>query len=236
MRAMSVAGLFRPHRRWRRRVDASVDAELVAPDVRRVAVPLGGCDACRAQVDAARAVRQLLADAPVEPAPRSFRVTPAMLQAQGRAAERAGAAGPGMYAFMRASQALAGVAVLAFAFLVVVDLSGSTAGDDDDDGGFAGAAIENAGQMSAPGDDTGAAPAAATDAAPEGPPAPKDREQPDADDGTETTLALRDTTPLADEGGGRDGLRIAQLVAAGLAVLAIAGYVVARRTTREERG
>ncbi|GAB4337733.1 MAG: hypothetical protein Kow0010_25940 [Dehalococcoidia bacterium] len=230
---MSFAGLFRPHRRWRGMVDAYADGELDADDVRRFEAHLGGCHACRAQVDAARAIRSFLADAPVESAPRSFRVTPAMLQAEGRAPAHAAGGARGAFAFMRASQALAGVAVLAFAFLVVVDLSGSTTGDDDD--GNAGAAMQTADRMSAPDDAMGASPAAETEAVPEGTAPPEDIKGPSADDGSEATLALRDTGPPADEDGGRSSLRIAQLVAAALAVLAIAGYAVARRTTREQR-
>lgn len=223
---MRFAALFRPHRRWRHMVDAYADGALDAADVRRFEAHIGTCDACRADVEAVRAIRRFMAEAPAEPAPRSFRISPSMLAAPRPEPARAPRTGVSAGAFMRASQALAGVAVLAFAFLVVVDLSGATTRDDDD--GFAGAAIESADRMAGGDDDGAVAPMAATEPVPAPTPAPAEQ-GPNGGDAKDTALALTDSGPAAEEGDGTTALRIAQVAAAVLAVVAIGGYVVARR-------
>lgn len=226
---MSLFGLFRPHRRWRALAEAYADGELPRADTQRVEAHLSGCDACRAQVESARAVRRLLAAAPLEPAPRSFRLTPAMVAPEAQAPRRT--SGARAVTLMRASQALAGVAVLAFAFFVVVDLSGST-GDTSDDDAFIGAAADTAERMAAPEDGAEETPAAANGGAP----APMDVDAQDAPAGGETVLALRDAGSPPESDGGPGALRIAQLAAAVLALAGLAGYLAARRVGKEERG
>ncbi len=113
---------FNRHARWERDIDAYVDAELPEPQRALFASHLAGCDICGELVAEASALKRMLSEELTEqPVPRSFRLTPAML------ADAAPVVQPAPTPWWpRAAQAVGGLAVAAFAFLLVVDLSATS--------------------------------------------------------------------------------------------------------------
>ncbi len=67
------------HDRWRERASAFADGELGARDRERFAAHLGRCAECAAFVDDLRLLKAAVASLPTAEAPRSFRLTPAMV-------------------------------------------------------------------------------------------------------------------------------------------------------------
>ncbi len=119
---------FNGQDRWQRDIDAYVDGELAADDLARFESHIMDCAACTALVGEASALKRMVSSELAQhPAPRSFRLTPAML------AESKPVDAPAQMPWWpKAAQAVGGVALAAFAVLVVVDLSGPTSSGDFD--------------------------------------------------------------------------------------------------------
>jgi anti-sigma factor RsiW len=122
--------LYRPHSRYLEMADAFADGELSKREHSRFEGHLATCEACGTAVETARETKRLLAALPEVDAPRSFRLTPAMV---GEAAPRRPLPVPSRVPVLvlRASQATAGLAAAALAVVVSVNLSSSTGNDDD---------------------------------------------------------------------------------------------------------
>jgi hypothetical protein len=121
---MRMIGPWRRHTRWHEKVDAYVDGALEPRELHRFEAHLAGCTRCTETVGGHRALKQMAAALPQVPAPRSFRITPAMLAERQPAPTRAPTLA-GRLAF-----ATAGLALVALGGLVAADLS-----RDSDDAG-----------------------------------------------------------------------------------------------------
>jgi len=111
---------FTGHRRWSELAAAYADGELSPGERARYEAHLASCDACAGAVVDQRALKRMLAAGlPAATLPRSFAISEAMLAGRGMAV---GPARPPRIA-MRVAQAMAAVAVLAFAGLVAYDLA-----------------------------------------------------------------------------------------------------------------
>ena len=117
--------LFDKHRKFRNKLSAYIDGELSGDAVRSLDVHLESCDSCRLELDEMRATVDALKSIPQVEAPRSFRLTPAMV------AERRPAASwspsPSLMNGMRT--ATAGL-TMALVIVFVADLGGSGQGSD----------------------------------------------------------------------------------------------------------
>lgn len=112
--------LFDRHRKFRNKLSAYIDGELSNDAVRSLDAHLESCDTCRLELDEMRATVDALRSIPEVEAPRSFRLTPAMV------AERRPVPSwnpsPGLMNGMR--MATAGL-TMAFAVVLFADLGGS---------------------------------------------------------------------------------------------------------------
>ncbi|HKS90310.1 MAG TPA: zf-HC2 domain-containing protein, partial [Tepidiformaceae bacterium] len=97
--------------------DAYIDGELAPSEIARFEAHLAGCTRCEAAVDAARSTKTLLASAPVLHAPRSFVLTPQMVTGGER--QRMGRP-----VALRLAQTATAVAVIAFATILTIDVTG----------------------------------------------------------------------------------------------------------------
>jgi hypothetical protein len=148
---------LRPHARWHEQLDAYIDGELPASAVPAFEAHSAGCAGCRARLETTMSLKAELANIPQVPAPRSFRLTTAMVGAPARPV----AAGTSWGAF-RVAQFATGFAVMALVAVVVIDLSSSS---NDDSGGAASAARDEAPASAALQSADAAAPAGGTPAA-----------------------------------------------------------------------
>ena len=117
---MAFGWLLKPHSRWQSQASAYIDDELGGKARRRFEAHLGGCTACQDQVQALRQAKHFVAALPEVPAPRSFRLTPAML---GEPARAPVVASPS-WAF-RGAAVVAGLAAVAFVTVLAIDGSQS---------------------------------------------------------------------------------------------------------------
>ena len=115
---MPLASLFRRHARIRELLDAFVDGELRPSDAARVEAHLPSCAACREAIAATRALKASLAALPEAPAPRTFRLTPAM--AARPSPKHSSPAFPG---FIVAARIAAAASVAAFAVVGTLSLT-----------------------------------------------------------------------------------------------------------------
>ncbi|MBI5947918.1 MAG: zf-HC2 domain-containing protein [Chloroflexi bacterium] len=122
---------FSGHGRWRERASAFADGELRPRDRERFAAHLGRCADCAALVDDLRLLKAAVGSLPATEAPRSFRLTPAMLAQPVAAAPALGERRPVVVA-RRVSQFASATAVVALAVvgLSAVDLGNGSGGDD----------------------------------------------------------------------------------------------------------
>lgn len=109
---------LRPHSRWREQVDAYLDEELPGAARARFGGHLAACIDCTAELEARRSLKQLLSAVPEMPAPRSFRLTPAMAAAPAKAP-----AAPRLA--LRAAQFGAAAASIALVTVLFIDVGGS---------------------------------------------------------------------------------------------------------------
>ena len=113
------------HARFRNRLSPYVDGALSSSEIATLEAHLGTCEACRAELDELRATVAATRELPQVDAPRSFALTPQMLEGRGPAA--AGTSAPPLALGMRLASA--GVAVF-LAVAVIGDLSGVGGGSD----------------------------------------------------------------------------------------------------------
>jgi hypothetical protein len=124
---MNTLRFFRTHRWWQAQCDAFSDGELRPAHALRFESHLGACAECQRAVAGALALKAAFKSLPEREAPRSFRLTPAMV-AVSRLSPAPTPHHPGPT--MRVMQFGAGLAAAALAVVVVVDLVPA-----DDDGG-----------------------------------------------------------------------------------------------------
>lgn len=127
---------FGRHKQWRSDVDAFVDGELTGERVSRFEAHLSGCAGCMALVAERGETKRMTMALPDVRALRSFRLTPGMLVEPTVVRESRGTP-----VLARFAQVTVSIAVVAFAAVVVADLSSggdvndatlqSTTGDDD---------------------------------------------------------------------------------------------------------
>ena len=114
--------LFQRHARWESNVDAYVDVELSAQERSKFERHTRTCPSCSARVREASALRRMLKEElTIHPVPRSFRITSAMLAESPAQVLPA----PALW-WPRLAQGVGGLAVAAFALLLVVDLNGAS--------------------------------------------------------------------------------------------------------------
>lgn len=121
--------LYRPHSRTIEMADAFADGELSGREHVRFERHLAACVACAAAVEAARETKRLLAALPEYDAPRSFRLTPAMVREQ-RSLPKSPARSRVPALVFRASQATAGFAAAALAVVIIMNFPSSEGADD----------------------------------------------------------------------------------------------------------
>lgn len=124
---MRLAFLHR-HEKFRRQVDAYLDSELPAAGVARFESHLAGCFSCAAAVQEGRELKVLFAALQPVEAPRSFRLTPAMVAAAAPARPQP-ARQPAMA--LRFAQVTAGVAIMALATVAAIDFAGGNSDSDE---------------------------------------------------------------------------------------------------------
>lgn len=163
---MRAPRFLRAHSRWRELLDGYVDGELAVGDARSLETHLEACRECRAGVAQTRATKVLLSELPQVPAPRSFRLTPAMVSAPARPAPAKPAT-----ATLRAAQFATGLAVVALVAVAMVDLGRSSGGGSSNSA--ASTSREAAVDQAAPlGESAGAASAATAPGLPAATPTP----------------------------------------------------------------
>jgi hypothetical protein len=141
---MSFLDLGR-HRRWSAMATAYGDGSLEESERPRFERHLGGCSRCATQISDERALRTALRSLPDLAAPRSFRLTPAMLVA----AEPASRPSRALAWANTGAKLTAGIAAAALAVVMVVDFGPTLSGSDDDDSEAASGAAESTIAMSA---------------------------------------------------------------------------------------
>lgn len=109
------------NRRWRRQLDAYVDRRMTPIERELFAERLEESEELRATLEQTIALKRDLRNMPVHEAPRSFAITPEMLEARPQETPRAPRAA---VVTMRSAQALAIAAVSAFAITVGLHVSG----------------------------------------------------------------------------------------------------------------
>ena len=115
------------HSRFTAQADAFAGGVLHGRDLERFEAHLGACDACRSAVANARELKSAIHTLPLARAPRSFRVTSAMLDVK----HDRRPAGSGTPLYLGLARATAGLAVAAFAtaFVFFSMDSSDSAGD-----------------------------------------------------------------------------------------------------------
>jgi hypothetical protein len=112
------------HQPDRDALSAYLDGQLESNRAAALGAHIASCDACRAELDAIRGLRDALRAIPAAEAPRSFRLHPSQAGVQKRALP----APPPM--LMRAMPALTAAALVVFAITGWISLSGDTDGGD----------------------------------------------------------------------------------------------------------
>lgn len=229
-------GIFRRHPVREDALSAYIDGALRGDALSRVESHLETCERCRAAVEELRVVRGALRELPRDPAPRSFALRRADIEAP-RPAMPSG--------LLRASPmlgAVATIALLAFVSLVGLDVAADPSGGDDRaSGAFSpslGAPVEErAADGAVPPDerddgtqDVGGEPQAETTATDSALSAT-------GEDSPTSEPVLPATGPevdaASDEGGdGRTGLRAAEAATAAVAIVAGGTFAVAWRRRR----
>src|SRR5690606_23736875 len=91
---MARIPFFRTHERYREMADAYLDGELRPGDLAKFEAHSAGCAECAAMLETGRVLKQSLATVPTVEAPRSFRLTPAMIEAKAPARPKAAPTSP----------------------------------------------------------------------------------------------------------------------------------------------
>ncbi|HXF50385.1 MAG TPA: zf-HC2 domain-containing protein [Dehalococcoidia bacterium] len=205
------------------REDALLDyAEGASPDAARIEAHLATCERCRDSVAAMREMRRALRSLGEVEAPRSFRLTPAMVERTPRRA-------PGRT--YPVAQLAGALAVVLFAGLVAFDVATSR-GPSREMGGAPEAASDTARTFAE----------AVTPEAPMAAAAGEPTASPPAEGGA--ALAPQESAPKPapapagepDEGGGRLPLRVAEGVVGAATVSILVWLVLSRRARSAARG
>jgi anti-sigma factor RsiW len=125
---MARLPFLRRHVRWFDDANAYIDGELRASVEAPFEAHLLGCARCRARVDELRQVRLLVASLPEVAAPRSFRLTPAMVAGPAPIAQ---APTPRPRFALHTAQFAAGFAVVALLAVVTIDVTSSNSSSSD---------------------------------------------------------------------------------------------------------
>ena len=122
---MRLFSFLHPHNRWQRDVDAFADRQLTPSAAERFDRHLGGCAECIFAVEESRRLTQMLRAMPERPAPRSFRLTAAMVAGPAMAPPMRAAPQPaGRPAYgLRLAQAVGGLALVGLISAGVVDFA-----------------------------------------------------------------------------------------------------------------
>ncbi len=120
--------IVRPHERHRRRIGAYVEGALAPAERTRFTAHLAACETCARAVDETRTLVSALRQLAPREAPRSFRLTPAMVSKAAPVARRPLIARP---AFVNGARAVAGLAAAALAVAVVLDVAPGAGGEND---------------------------------------------------------------------------------------------------------
>jgi hypothetical protein len=240
-----LARLLARHPVRREDLSAYLDARLGATDRERLEEHLAACDRCRQELEELRAVVRALGDLPHEPAPRSFRLSAAQVEAARPAARPT-------WAYGALGTAGAAAAIL-FAVLLGGDLL-TTDGMEEamaPDGGYPQALIGRQAQEAAEADEglpsepglmaeeaprpeptveatppVPSPPAIGAPAEAYAPPVPT--QPPEAAEAEEPAAVQEE-----DEGAGRLALRVGEAAAAAVALAALGGLLILwRRGTR----
>jgi Putative zinc-finger len=123
---MNVFSFLRPHNRWAELADAFADGELAPGDGARFEAHAAACEACAASLKAGRALKAAIAGLPEVQAPRSFRLTAAMVAAS--APEKAPRPLRVATPMVRFAQVGAAAAVIALAAVALADFAGGSDG------------------------------------------------------------------------------------------------------------
>jgi hypothetical protein len=115
---MARVPFLRRHSRWRDNVSAYLDGELSERERSRFEAHAAGCEGCRRELAAQRELKTLLSGLPEVAAPRSFRLTPEMVEATPVPAPPRRSQTP-----LRVSQFAAGLAVVALVTVGVIDVT-----------------------------------------------------------------------------------------------------------------
>jgi len=125
---MQVLHFLNRHKWFASRADAYVDGELAPAELSRFESHLPGCARCTAATAAARTLHTTIAALPEFEAPRSFRLTPAMVASSAPAPQQHS----GTPVYLGLVRAAAGLSAAAFAAVLVVSAfqsSGSSSND-----------------------------------------------------------------------------------------------------------
>ena len=129
---MSLSSILRPHRRWQRLIARYPDGDLGPAERLALDGHAAFCANCAARLVSTLAVTGLLRGLPDGDAPRSFRITSAMVAASSRAVIAEGSRRPRPAFALRGAQLAAGLAAAALVAVVLVDVGGNSGGDDND--------------------------------------------------------------------------------------------------------
>ncbi len=132
-----ITALFRPHSRFERNRSAFADGELGAAELERFQAHLSGCERCATALEDERAIRQMLSvNLPEVPAPRSFRLTEAMVAGTSPRPAPASAGGHSrpqvrsqVMVMSRVSQATAALAAFALVAVFAFDVTSGPSND-----------------------------------------------------------------------------------------------------------
>lgn len=140
-----MLNILHRHARWEERLDSYVDGELSTAREQDLDRHLGSCTACRDAVATRRAMKQLVVALPETPAPRSFRLTPALLAAAATAPVPPTPVRSTAASFaMRTAWMTAAVAAFTVAVVAVLDATSTGSGSGSDKAGLAAPAVANA--------------------------------------------------------------------------------------------
>ncbi len=224
------------HRRVRNKLALYLDGELSLGDQRRLEDHLAACEACRIELAELRAVKRALGSIPLEDAPRSFALTPGMLEGP----RRSGASTLRRLE-MASRLAAAGLAV-ALAVVLVADLrGGQEAGPgpaaapksaaDRLTEGMQGLAPPEGGDLAGPSAESTPSAASAQDFERVVPPTPAATAPAAANEETsgEIMIEMGAGEQASDDGGGLSAVAIGLAAGLGLTVAASGALTIGRR-------
>jgi Putative zinc-finger len=125
---MNVFPFLRPHKKWAELADAYADGELAAAEAERFEAHSATCGPCAQSLKAARALKSAISVLPELQAPRSFRLTPAMVAVNAPVKAQRPRRAP--TPILRFAQVGAAAAVIALGAVTLADFVGGSGGAD----------------------------------------------------------------------------------------------------------